>query len=230
MRPFDGIKRGQALTDDGRELMRHGMARLRAVRREVGPDVTLLVDCHGRFEQTSVKVVLDLVADVNPCWVESLVPDDDLSAWQHADGTDLVLAAGESLTHLDDFETMLDGPVSVVMPDVKYVGGVRALHEVIEAAGRRGKRCSPHNPSGPVSTLASASVMAAFPETDWLEYAVEAVPVVVFPGGWCRGAHRRRSCALRPARPGSAPGSSSRCRALASRDVAATRRPHVGRR
>lgn len=152
------------------------MARLRAVRREVGPDVTLLVDCHGQFEHTSAKVVLDLVAGVNPCWVESLVPDDDLSAWQHADGTDLVLAAGESQTHLDDFETMLDGPVSVVMPDVKYVGGVRALHEVIEAAGHRGKRCSPHNPSGLVSTLASASVMAAFPETDWLEYAVEAVP------------------------------------------------------
>lgn len=174
--PFDGIRRGQALTESGWDLLGQGMARLRAVRREVGPDVTLLVDCHGRFDRRSVEVVLDLVAAVDPGWVESVLPDDDVAGWQRAAGADLVLAAGESLTHVAAFEDLLDGPVSVVMPDVKYAGGIRALHETLAAMGRRGGRCSPHNPSGPVSTLASASVMAAFPQTDWLEYAVEDVP------------------------------------------------------
>ena len=63
----------------------------------------------------------------------------------------MVLAGLETQIGLAAFEPYLSaGAYDVVMPDVKYVGGLVETVAVAERAAACGVAVSPHNPSGPV--------------------------------------------------------------------------------
>ena len=55
------------------------------------------------------------------------------------------------------------------MPDVKHCGGLLELTRIAAAADAAGVMVSPHNPSGPVSTAASAQVAAGVRNFNVLE-------------------------------------------------------------
>ena len=66
--------------------------------------------------------------------------------------------------------------VDVLMPDVKHCGGLQELRAIASAA--RGQRLliAPHNPSGPVASVASAHVVSTLRNFLILEYAWGEVP------------------------------------------------------
>jgi galactonate dehydratase len=214
--PFDGVRPGEPLASQRRDLVETGLLRLRAIRRELGWDVPLLVDCHARFAAHEAAGIVDLLAETEPAWVESVIDDTDEAGWQALDGCGLVLAAGETLTTVEAVERMLTHtPVAVVMPDVKYVGGVGPLLRLLESAARCGRTCSPHNPSGPVGTLASAKAMVRAKSAALLEYAIEDVPWRADLVGGTEEV--RDGCLVLPVGPGLAAGLD---RALAARHPA----------
>jgi galactonate dehydratase len=57
------------------------------------------------------------------------------------------------------------------LPDVKHIGGIGELLKLAAASRDRGVWITPHNPSGPISTLASASALASVPHAAPLEFA-----------------------------------------------------------
>ena len=62
--------------------------------------------------------------------------------------------------------------VRIIMPDVKYCGGVAVAARAGRAAIDAGGGVSLHSPSGPVSLLASGHVTASMPGAMPLEHAV----------------------------------------------------------
>jgi galactonate dehydratase len=77
------------------------------------------------------------------------------------------------------------------MPDVKHCGGLLELTRIAAAAAQDGVDVAPHNPSGPVSTAASAHVCAVLDnfrllELQWGEVAWRG-DVVVPPEHFDRG-------------------------------------------
>ena len=57
------------------------------------------------------------------------------------------------------------------LPDVKHIGGIGELLALARLSASRGVQITPHNPSGPISTLASASALASVPHAAPLEFA-----------------------------------------------------------
>jgi galactonate dehydratase len=57
------------------------------------------------------------------------------------------------------------------LPDVKHIGGIGELLALARLSAGRGVRITPHNPSGPISTLASASALASVPHAAQVEFA-----------------------------------------------------------
>jgi galactonate dehydratase len=171
--PFDGIVRGELEDRDVRRLVDEGIARVGAVREAIGPDVDLCVDCHYRFTGRSAPTVLDRLAAFDPYWVEAPVAEHRLEEWARVRAaTHLRLAGGEMMAGLATFRRFLDATgVDVVMPDVKYVGGIGGLRTIAGLALSRGVLVAPHCPSGPVSTLASAHACAHLPNFLVLEHA-----------------------------------------------------------
>ena len=86
------------------------------------------------------------------------------------------VAGGESGYGVEFFDGLLDQrAVAVVMPDVKYCGGVAEAARAGRSAVGRGGGVSLHSPSGPVSLLASGHVTAAVDGALPLEHAVHEV-------------------------------------------------------
>ena len=152
-----------------------GLARVAAVREAIGPDARLLVDCHSRFERDTAPIIVDELAKLNVGWFEEPVQptadaDDlgDIARW-----SPIPVAGGESGYGTDLFTQLLDSEaISVIMPDIKYCGGVAEAVSAGRSAVGRSKGFSIHSPSGPISLLASAHATAAVVGAMPLEHAV----------------------------------------------------------
>ena len=152
-----------------------GLARVRTVREAVGPDATVLVDCHSRFERDTAPLIVDELAKLNVGWFEEPVQPtsdpEDLAAI--ARWAPMPVAGGESGYGVEFFDSLLDTEaVSIVMPDIKHCGGAVEAVTIGRSTGSKGKGFSMHSPSGPVSLLASAHSTAAVPKSMPLEHAV----------------------------------------------------------
>ena len=64
----------------------------------------------------------------------------------------------------------------IVMPDVTRCGGPSELKRMATLAEAYGALIAPHNPNGPLSTLASAHVCASIPNLFRQEFMVQDVP------------------------------------------------------
>ena len=180
--PFDGVDRGGAPGASRTAALTLGLERIAAVREAVGLNAELMVDCHGRLSESEAIEVAGQLASLGVTWLEEPVPfDPDPAALARVRRTvrsrpgHPAIAAGELMFGVEGFRPLLDSDaVDHVMPDVKHCGGLLAARAITREASTRGVGAAPHNPSGPISTLASAHLCAAL--GGMLEYAWGEVP------------------------------------------------------
>jgi galactonate dehydratase len=170
--PFDGVdcrRPDRAANATGIKL---GIERVAAIRAAVGSDVRVMVDCHGRFDVAAGIRVARELGPFDLAWLEEPVPERDLDGLERIrDQAPMPIAGAESLIGRAGFwETLRRRTLDVVMPDVKHVGGILEARKVAAMAETAGTAVSPHNPSGPVSTLASVHLAASIPNFLALEY------------------------------------------------------------
>lgn len=173
--PFDEVGRART-TDDVLEAASVGFERLAAMRSAAGPDVGLLVDCHGAFNVETAPMVAEELARLGVIFFEDPVPQrdgnvDDLG--KIAEKVSIPVVAGGSTYGEDAFEELVKrGGVDIIMPDVQRCGGVAVAARAARAAAESGVQTSCHSPFGPLSLLASAHVEASTPAAFPLEHAV----------------------------------------------------------
>ena len=172
--PFDEV-RPPSTPDRILEEAAPGLARVAAVRDAIGPDATLLVDCHSRFERDTAPLIVDELRKLNVGWFEEPVePTEDADVLAEiACWAPMPVAGGESGYGAEFFDEILDSEsVSIVMPDVKYCGGAAEAVRSGRSAIRGGRGFSIHSPAGPISLLASGHATAATSGAMRLEHAV----------------------------------------------------------
>ena len=153
-----------------------GLDRIRAAKDVIGPDRTLLVDCHSRFDLQSALALEPELREAGVGWFEEPVDPitmaDELRIIR--DKAQITMAGGEMGYGIGLFTKMMEEDVlDVVMPDVKFCGGpVEAYLIGRELEARWEASVSMHCPSGPLSLLASAHATAAFGNKIPLEHAV----------------------------------------------------------
>jgi galactonate dehydratase len=157
------------------EAARSGIDRIVAVREAIGPDVSLFVDCHNRFDLDSGIALEISLRESNVAWYEEAVdgieqPDVMKRIRERAT---MDIAGAESGYGVGLFRRIIEGHVmDVVMPDIKFCGGAGEAVEIGRILeGIAPGSVSMHSPSGPASQLASAHVTAAFVGTRPLEHA-----------------------------------------------------------
>ena len=172
--PFDGV--GPPSTREAiLDVAGLGIERVAAVRAAVGDDVTVLVDCHSRFERHTAPLVAEQLAKSNIGWFEEPVePTKDAEGLAEiAREVSMITAGGESGYGRDFFRSIVEcGALNVIMPDVKYCGGLAEARAAGIAAMDAGGDVSLHSPSGPVSLIGGGHATAAIPGAIHLEHAV----------------------------------------------------------
>lgn len=169
--PFDGFPAPDAPADAREQAVADGIAALAAMRRAVGSQVELMVDCHGFFDVPLAEQVARRLEPQQLAWYEEPVPpervDETLAIRRRIQQR---MAGGELLFGVAGFTPLIRGrAVDVIMPDVKHCGGLGELLRIAAVAESENLVVAPHNPSGPVSTAASVQVAAVMKNFHSLE-------------------------------------------------------------
>lgn len=176
MAPFDGLAAGAA--EERRRQIGVGVECCAAARRVLGPDRNLLVDVHSLL---TVAEGLELVKEMERLklyWLEEVTPPDPLDGLATINrATSMTTAGGEALLGIRRFyEYAAAGAVDVLMPDVKWCGGLLELRKIAAMAEGMGLMVSPHGPASPVGNIAAGHACVTLPNCDINEFAYGEVP------------------------------------------------------
>ena len=171
--PFDELREQDHVRTGPKAAWRPGVERVEAVRAAIGDEIDLSIDCHGRMEASEAIVVADALAGCRLFWYEEPVPRQYLDELAHvSDAVRVTTASAESVFGMEGFRPFLTRRiVDVLMPDVKHAGGLLETVNIAQAARMSQLLVAPHNPSGPVATVASAHVTSTMSNFLILEYA-----------------------------------------------------------
>ncbi|WP_027229702.1 mandelate racemase/muconate lactonizing enzyme family protein [Phyllobacterium sp. UNC302MFCol5.2] len=181
--PFDEVTRRDATLADARTAIYGGLARVRAVRQAIG-DRRLMVDCHWRFNPDTARYVVDAAAELGLHWVECPLSETEdhlkelRSLRSRANKQGVLLAGCEEMIRRKGFAPFLAAETyDVVMPDVKYAGGIEEMLAIAELAERHSVQLSLHNPSGPICHAISLQFIAMLEKPDLLEMQFDETPL-----------------------------------------------------
>ena len=174
--PFDGFPPPASLVGEITRAVDNGIACVLAVREAIGNEAQLMVDCHSFFDVERAHDVARRLEPANLSWYEEPVaPTQIVETKQIRVLIRQRMAGGETLFGAEGFAPLCDA-VDIIMPDVKHCGGLAEFGRIARLAQKHGVEVSPHNPAGPVSTVATLHAASVAPnvklvETQWGEVA-----------------------------------------------------------
>ncbi len=147
------------------EAERLAIKKLEAVREAVGDDVELLVEVHGRLAPSDAIRIGNAMEQYRPYAYEEPVPPENLDALQKvAESVRIPIATGERLYTKWDYTELLHRQiVKMIQPDVIQGGGILELKKIAAMAEAYYVGFQPHNPYGPICTIASLHLDACTP-------------------------------------------------------------------
>ncbi|MDW8120380.1 MAG: galactonate dehydratase [Chloroflexota bacterium] len=160
---------GQVIGKEDEEV---AIASVRAVREAVGPKVDLLIECHGRFNVWSAIRMAHKLEAFDPFFYEEPIPPDNVDALAAvAAAIRIPVATGERLFTRWEFRTLLEKHAArIIQPDVCHAGGILETKKIAAMAEAYYVAVQPHNPNGPISTLASLHLDATIPNCIFQEF------------------------------------------------------------
>ena len=173
--PWDDMPRDLSNAARVEEITQLGIDRATAVRKVMGSDRDLLLDAHSKFDLERGLALLKRVEPLRLFWLEEVTKVPDLPAIRRAER--MPSAGGEVIYGMKGFLPYINaGSVDIVMPDVKYCGGMLELKKIAGLAEAAGLKVAPHGPASPVGNAAAAHVCAGMPNFLILEFSYGEVP------------------------------------------------------
>ena len=142
-----------------------GADRIAAIREAVGPDIEVMIDCHGRFDAPTAIRLAKALEPYNIWWFEEPVPVESTHALRQVrENVGVPICIGERLHTRWEFVPILENELAdFIMPDVTWTGGISEIKKIATMAEAYYVPISPHDASGPVNVLAGAHAMASIP-------------------------------------------------------------------
>lgn len=148
--------------------------KISTMRNELGPNVQIMIDNHGRSRPSLAIKQISAVAQYNPTFFEEPTPPDSLDTLAVVRNAkpSIDLATGERLFFRWGYKDLLArNLVDIIQPDVCHCGGISEIMKISSMAEVESVLVAPHNPNGPVACAASVHVSAAMPNFMILETA-----------------------------------------------------------
>ncbi|MGC2403957.1 MAG: mandelate racemase/muconate lactonizing enzyme family protein [Acidobacteriaceae bacterium] len=173
--PFRNVYNSDA-DPDGREISaaeeRRGINIIARMRESLPEAMDIAVDTHARFNAVTTVRLAQSLAQYRLMWYEEPVPPENTDALRAIRSRlPVPIAVGERLYTRQGFRPILEGGLAdYLLPDVTRTGGISEMIKIAAAAETYYVPVSPHNPNGPISTLAAAHAMTATPNFHRLEF------------------------------------------------------------
>lgn len=145
----------RAVDREGAQL---AVARVAAIRKAVGPDITLMVDLSGGLTTADTIRLCRELEEYDLAFIEEPAdPFDNDALAEIAGALETPVAAGERHYTRQGFRRLLEaGGVGIVQPDAANTGGLMEAKKICAMAEAWNMRAAPHNCG---STLATATMV-----------------------------------------------------------------------
>ena len=149
----------------GKRVVDAGVAKVRAVRDAVGPDVEIMVDAHGRLSPALAVRAAEALAPLGIMFFEEpCLPEHVPALTRLARKSPIPIAVGER--HYSRWaypELLASRTIGVLQPDIVQSGGLGEARKVAALAEMHFVPVAPHNPWSWVNTVASLHLDAVIP-------------------------------------------------------------------
>jgi galactonate dehydratase len=144
---------------------RHAETRMAALRNALGPDIDIMVDCHGRHFPANAIEFCRVLAPYKPFFVEEPVPPENVPAMAEVKRASPVpIATGERLVTRHEFREIFEQQAChVIQPDLCHCGGIWEARKIAAMAETYYMGVAPHNSLGPVANAAALHFALATP-------------------------------------------------------------------
>jgi len=153
-----------------------------AAARATYPELEIAVDCHGRLNLPNAVRLSDALAPYRLLWIEEPLPPEAVDDYARLTArSSTPIAAGERLVSVYDVKPWLEkGALSVLQCDIVNCGGFTGARKIAAMAEAYYLPYAPHNPNGPIATLAAGHLMSAIPNAFILESVGSAADLAMF--------------------------------------------------
>jgi len=153
---------------------------VRAVRNAVGKDVDIMIETHALLNFRTAIIMAHMLAEMDITWFEEPVGPENpelLRNFRERLDPAVSICVGERHYTRYGIRPLLEsGCCDILMPDITRAGGPSELKKMATMAEVYGVMIAPHNPNGPLSTLASAHLCASIPNFFRQEFMYTDVP------------------------------------------------------
>ena len=151
---------------------------VQAVREAVGPEILLAIETHAFLSMPTAIRMAGRLAPLKLMWYEEPVGPESANTLKYIrQQTQVPICVGERHYSRWGFRPLLEQQlVDYIMPDVTRCGGPSEMKRIATMAEIYNVLVAPHNPNGPLSTLASAHVSASIPNFFRQEFMFNDVP------------------------------------------------------
>jgi len=174
--------------------LQNGVEIIAALRDAIGPNIEILIDCHGNYDVASAIRCAKALEPYNLTWLEEPVPPENYEALRQVkESVSIPICTGERLyTRWDCLPVLRNRLADYLMSDVCWTGGISELKKISSLAEAYYVNISPHGAMGPIQILAGAHVVKTVPNlyrleitSLWLPEFNKAIsnPLVIRDGG-----------------------------------------------
>jgi gluconate/galactonate dehydratase len=149
-----------------------------AVRKAVGPNVEVALDCHWRYNLPDAIAIAQALEPYHVAWLEDALPPESVDGFRVLrESTRTPISTGENLFLCEGFKPLLEQfALSIISPDIQKTGGLWEAKRIADLAALYEVPIAPHNISSSLGTLASCHVCATMSNFMVLEFHGQDVP------------------------------------------------------
>lgn len=142
-----------------------------AARQGAGPDVDIFMDFGEQLSPRTAVQLAQALAPYGVGWFEEPIPCENPQAMiALAKELSVPIATGERLVTRWEVRALLEGGgCKILQPDLMHCGGISEVRRIAALADMYYVSVAPHNPAGPICTLAAMHLGASIPNFYILE-------------------------------------------------------------
>ena len=145
-----------------------------AAREEVGPNIDICADMHGRYDAITGEKVAKILEPLNMMWLEEPIPAENTDAYRKiTESTSTPICAGENHYLAHGFRPLLEtGAVDIIMPDLQKAGGLGEGQRIANLSNLYYVPFAPHMVASFLGAMAACHVCASVPNIMILEWQI----------------------------------------------------------